>query len=621
MRPYQAFHALETLRNNSLVALRRKGVPLSRNDSQTTLDVYQQWLLLAMDLGYLSPETLSQSSTRLWNDLLHADVLELNNAFAECLHSVRMQIDKGFKALCRKVSVHLFNIVKDDFSRCLLGDTYAAGRLIQLFSYTSRLSLRDIDLTPQLLQEYRDIDAGIPVDVDDTLVLPLNRIVRRWLGSFAPPSIAPRHGPGGTAGLGRCSLETKYLDLTSDKRLTYAFGDPDWVVSAISSHCDRISETIFVPKSFKTFRTISMEPTTLQYFQQGVWRAIDGLVQRSGYLRNRIGFHDQTRNQHLARVGSIERSYATIDLSAASDSVGYDLVKKLFRGTWLPRFILATRSTRTKLPDGDILTLKKFAPMGSALCFPVETILFASICEKVTRDHRVSGDYSVFGDDIIVPTQCVEDLMRYLEALGFRVNREKSFYLSDCWFRESCGGEYCDGFDVTPMRVSRQYSHQVRRDQFTSLIDLANSAYTRGFFNLRYFFIAMLKKHDISPLFGPHQLLSDNYSNYQTKKRWNTALQRIEIRAHALVSKAPLEDHSDLRESIRYRHWFESTNDRIAIGDGFESVICKPTVDLKLTWQSKPYELLDQQFIDSCLTRADSRTMNVKGVGIGSAST
>ena len=228
----------------------------------------------------------------------------------------------------------------------------------------------------------------------------------------------PQHGPGGVAGHGRCTLEVKYKDLTYDQRLCYAFGTPDWVVGPVRSTLDRISETIFVPKSFKSFRTISMEPTTLQYFQQGVWKAIDSQVRRNSYLRRRIDFHDQERNQRLAAQGSLMRDYATLDLSAASDSVSYVLVKKLFKGTWLLRYLVTTRSTKTIFPDGTFLDLKKFAPMGSSLCFPVESIIFASICEYVTRRHHVNGHYSVFGDDIIVPTQCAETTIQLLNSLG-----------------------------------------------------------------------------------------------------------------------------------------------------------------------------------------------------------
>jgi len=315
-------------------------------------------------------------------------------------------------------------------------------------------------------------------------------------------------------------------------------------------------------------------------------------VARSPFLRNRIGFSEQTRNQRLAKEGSIHRNYATIDLSAASDSVSHALVKKLFRGTKLPRYLLATRSSRTLLPDGRLVDLKKFAPMGSALCFPIETIIFASICQLVTRRHGFAEDYSVFGDDIIVPTQCVEDLVSILTTLGFRVNRDKSFYRSDCWFRESCGAEYCDGFDVTPMRVSRKYDSKDGEDvRLSGLVDLANAAYEKGFRNLRHFFLDKLRKSDFIPMFGPNHLLGDNYTNYHTKTRWNKDLQRDEVWATGLATSQRARQD----ESIRLRHWFESTSARLKADDGFFPYVGRTTVVLRKRWMSDYLELQDQK--------------------------
>jgi hypothetical protein len=601
MRPSQTFHVSETLRKSSSVTLYRKGVQLSADDSQTVLDVYQQWLLLMIDLDYLHLQSLERTARRLWIDMIQADVLDLNNAFAECLHKIRMQDNKGFKALCKRVSSHLYHLIEVDLERMSLGDPMAAKRLIQVFSYTSRLSLHDIDLTQQLIEDYLQIEAEMPSSFDDSLVLAMNRVIRRWFTRFCPEVIRPQHGPGGVAGHGRCCLEVKYKDLTSDALTTYAFGDDYLGSQPIRSTLDRISHTIFVPKSYKTFRTISMEPTTLQYLQQGVWGAIDRQVGRDNYLRNRIGFHDQTRNQRLAKMGSMERNYATIDLSSASDSVSYDLVKRVFRGTWLSRFVTATRSRRTLLPDGSVIDLKKFAPMGSALCFPIETIIFASVCEVITRRHHVNGRYSVFGDDIIVPTQCVEDVMSALTGLGFRVNRDKSFYQQDVWFRESCGAEYCDGIDVSPMRISRSYASHEQFVRLTKLIELANNAYRRGFRHLRGFFLQRLRDQGYVPLFSPQEVLSDNYTNYHTKSRWNKNLQRIDCRVTTLKSTFKPQDLLAQDEPIRYRHWLEATADRLSIGDGFESVTCRSMVYTQNTWRMKPYEEQDQLFIDSSI--------------------
>lgn len=619
MRPSQVILVLEDLRKSFVGPLYRKGVELSSNDNQTVLDVYQQWLLLLLDLGYLHPDTLLRDSRRLLTDMVRADVLDLNNAFAELLGKVRTKNVKGFKALCRTISTHLYNLVKDDVCAVEQGDVYAARRLIQLTSYTSRLTLHDIDLTDECLIDYMRTEESFDSYVSSNLVSSLNNIIKRWMKSFDPTRMRFQHGPGGVAGHGRTSLTVKYKDLTRDSLLDYAFGDKLVTTDGITSTCDRISQTIFVPKSYKTFRTISMEPATLQYCQQGIWREIDRVVGSSRFLRDRIGFHEQERNQRLAMEGSLDRNYATIDLSAASDSVSYDLVKRVFRGTKLYRYIVATRSSRTLLPDGRLIDLKKFAPMGSALCFPIETLIFASVCHFVTREHGVNGDYSVFGDDIIVPTQCAEDIMLTLQILGFRVNREKSFFDPECWFRESCGAEFCDGFDVTPLKVSRKYNAKQLDVQATGLVDLSNECYKRGYRNLRQFFICKLRSYDLVPFFSPTELLSDNYTNYHTRRRWNPELQRIECH----VSTLAVETSKNQDEDLRYRHWLETAAGRdiaplalesidnrayrrqkenlisaLRTGDGFSADVGRPTVLLKNRWRQKPYEEPDQPFIN-----------------------
>jgi hypothetical protein len=263
------------------------------------------------------------------------------------------------------------------------------------------------------------------------------------------------------------------------------------------------------------------------------------------------------------------------------------------------------------LPDGRVIALKKFAPMGSALCFPIETLIFAAICQYVTREHGVTEDYSVFGDDIIVPTQCVDDVLYVLEVLGFRANRSKSFSDSNCWFRESCGGEYCDGYDVTPMRVSRNYRSKSQLLQITGLVDLANSAYEYGFKNLRAFFLRKLSLAKYVPLFSPTSLLSDNYTNWHTDKKWDWKRQRITVK----VTSFKPEYKGVPDEETRLRHWFESTQERISLlgsknangmktaefieaGDGFVSETRRPTMLTENSWTTKPYEGLDQPYVD-----------------------
>lgn len=598
MRPCHVYATLEELKNSSSAPMSRNGCILSDADSQTVKEAYQQWLALLIDIGYLPPDGFIRTARRLWTDMVRVDVYVLLESMTECLQSVRLQTCSGFKAHCLKVSTHLYPLIKDDVVLSCEGDVFSAKRLIQLFSYLSRLSLQDIDLTDSQLKSYLEIEDNMPHIHESPFVLSLNKIMREWIGPYCPEEPLPQHGPGGVAYHGRsASIEVKYKDLTTDGLLRYAFGEPWWIVGPFRSVMERMSKTIFVAKSWKSFRTISMEPSTLQFFQQGIWKVIDSQVGRNSYLRNHIGFHEQERNRTLAREGSLKRNYATLDLSSASDSVSYELVKAIFKGTWLLRYLVATRSRKSLLPNGQIVDLRKFAPMGSALCFPVETLVFASVCEHVTRVRGVAGHWSVFGDDIIVPSASADVVMRSLQTLGFYVNNAKSFVAESCWFRESCGGEYCNGFDVTPMKISRKYASQERDVRLKKLIELANTAFKYGFRNLRYFFIQKLRKSNYVPLFAPTSLLSDNYTNYHTERRWNRSLQRIDVKVTDLTSKSDEKLLSKQDEAIRYLHWLITTADRKSVGLGFQSVICKSTASIHQTWMSKPYELSDQEFV------------------------
>jgi hypothetical protein len=140
------------------------------------------------------------------------------------------------------------------------------------------------------------------------------------------------------------------------------------------------------------------------------------------------------------------------------------------------------------MPGGEILRTKKFAPMGSALCFPVECIIFAAIVEYAidrAGDPPKRSLYCVYGDDIVVETEYAEGVISALEEFGFTVNRDKSFYtITHLNFRESCGGEFLFGDDVAPVRIPRRF-RGIRPDKcladaghYEGLIDLANSLRT-----------------------------------------------------------------------------------------------------------------------------------------------
>lgn len=330
---------------------------------------------------------------------------------------------------------------------------------------------------------------------------------------------------------------------------------PDWF--SLLNHPPREREIparlVAVPKTALKPRLICIEPSYNQYLQQGyhsILKAELGKVRICSYL-------DQTPNQRLAKRASIHGDLVTVDLSEASDRVHYGVVRSLFR--WSPRFLEildSTRSRMVRLPDGREILVNKFASMGSALTFPMETMVFtglvvAAICIDEGRHDRAfvrsiltRRDVRVYGDDIILPSRHYPTLLLLLKEFGLKVNASKSF--SEGGFRESCGADYYRGTNVTPVYVRRRMP-QTKRDteSLTSLVSFRNqwvSVYDYGF--VSRFLDSLISSIIPFPAGLEYATLSDIRSSSSPRHGlvrvgredkpspiWNADLQRLEIRA------------------------------------------------------------------------------------------
>jgi len=83
------------------------------------------------------------------------------------------------------------------------------------------------------------------------------------------------------------------------------------------------------------------------------------------------------------------------------------------------------------------ISSKKVSSMGNGFTFELMSLILFALCKSLTQDC------SVFGDDIIVPNNVAETLVRDLNNGGFVVNPEKS-HIYDV-YRESCGAHFLDG--------------------------------------------------------------------------------------------------------------------------------------------------------------------------------
>lgn len=200
-----------------------------------------------------------------------------------------------------------------------------------------------------------------------------------------------------------------------------------------------------VMKNYRTDRTCAKEPTWNMFFQKGV----GGLIRQR--LQRKVGLLRPDAQEHhgrLAREASDSGREATLDLQGASDCISLALVELLCPLSWA-RVLIDLRSHSGELPDGTSLSFEKISSMGNGYTFELETALFYSLVVAVCGTEKVS----VYGDDIICPSQYARSVEQLLAFCGFTLNREKSF--SDGPFRESCGGHYWKGRDVKPFYIER----------------------------------------------------------------------------------------------------------------------------------------------------------------------
>jgi hypothetical protein len=214
-----------------------------------------------------------------------------------------------------------------------------------------------------------------------------------------------------------------------------------------------------VPKKTDIDRVACKEPDLNMFVQKGI-----GSYFRSCLRRVHINLNDQSINRRLAREGSITGSLATLDLSSASDSVSTGLVALLLPECWYT--LLDSVRSPVTIIDGVEHRNHMFSSMGNGFTFELESLLFFVLARAVSYFRGSRGVVSVYGDDIICPTDIVPELTSVLSFFGFSVNPDKSFDSGP--FRESCGGHYYDGFDITPFYIRRPII------SIDDLIDVAN---------------------------------------------------------------------------------------------------------------------------------------------------
>lgn len=328
------------------------------------------------------------------------------------------------------------------------------------------------------------------------------RLCRRVVGMVDPRGrwFAPRHGPGAVSGGEKLDRKFAFDPAYSDLYTEFPF-EEHFVYNV--THLSDVyaanglleprepkagtAKVVLVPKDSRGPRLISCEPKEFQWIQQGLRRSLEKAISMSRYTAGRVNFTDQEVNRDLALRGSRGEPWVTLDMKEASDRVSLALVREMFPDPWY-RCLVAARSGSTLLPSGQVFQMRKFAPMGSACCFPVESLVFW--CLAVAAIHHTKPDVPiyqigravfVYGDDLIVRSEDQAAVRQTLPLYGLLFNEAKCCV--EGFFRESCGCDAYRGVDVTPLRLRATWD---RRNgmSIVSYVSIHNAACVRGMYNL-----------------------------------------------------------------------------------------------------------------------------------------
>lgn len=314
-------------------------------------------------------------------------------------------------------------------------------------------------------------------------------LVSRVIGDIDWSVIIPKHGPGSVFPNFRFCERSDFDTIYTSIEPYYPFFDnfvllPGFIpygADEQSLEKLKVSNSIVanltdVPKDSRGPRLISVHPRESIWIQQGQRVILEQKIQK--HCSPYISLRDQSVNGSLALKSSQDRRFCTLDLKEASDRLSCRTVSFLF-GKAYP-WIACSRADSIRLFDGSVMKLSKFAPMGNAICFPVESLCFWAVVKAgITCKHGrdAAKQVFVFGDDILCPSEYYDVACESLTRANLIVNTAKSFHRG--FFRESCGVDAFKGVNVTPHRMK---VHDVSsKDNLASACALAKNLRMDGY--------------------------------------------------------------------------------------------------------------------------------------------
>lgn len=382
-------------------------------------------------------------------------------------------------------------------------DVPALGYLRQLLVFCYKAEYEPTDEQLKAAQAaFEDTEEGVatwntafnsryPCAIHSTARQVVTACVREIARKRKLENILPSHGPGAVFPSRMPWEKSRFSTLYSSIQRHYPFDQffcglySFWEYAMVDGKCvklvesdDIVANLIAVPKDSRGPRLICVHPAEAVWIQQGQRLVLEAAIDQFPLTRGKINFTDQTVNGQLALSNSRTRELVTLDLKEASDRMSSELVRYLFGETVYEK-LSCSRANKVKLLDGRVITLQKWAPMGNALTFPVQSLVFWALvyASILSRYGDNCTEIYVFGDDILYPAKYHEGVLRGLVSSGFVPNMTKTFVRG--FFRESCGVDAYNGVDITPLRVKKQGI--VSTQDAVSFLDLAKRLRRRGY--------------------------------------------------------------------------------------------------------------------------------------------
>lgn len=370
----------------------------------------------------------------------------LGNLLLQELQDLSSENDEKFRYLSEEV---LKKFVSDDTASPLVRRTAAHRKWLAAEAENEATNVRllntrgDFQILPHVqMEKFLDfLSQTVAGIIGDTV--PVDALVGSFSGGASTSRKRTESHPARKY-LGKAHVTKRALPYVEDLRELCPGWSQFWDNDGLTIVEVPGNVMFTVPKTTDIDRCACKEPDINMFLQKGA-----GLHIRRSLKRIGIDLNDQSRNRNLAAEGSRTGRLATIDLSSASDTITTEFVRLALPATWYT-YLSDIRSEVTRI-DGEEHVNQMFSSMGNGFTFELESLLFYALARTTAYFTGTRGVISVYGDDLIVPTQMYHDFTWVLSWFGFSVNPEKSFW--DGPFRESCGGHFINGRDITPFYV------------------------------------------------------------------------------------------------------------------------------------------------------------------------